>query len=105
MLARRDGGPPPDAEGPSRDAGWSRGGLTPPSPYSRFVPRSNPKNSGIECQELTFPTKDFKVPTQPEKRERKLREFIRKRQKPIALFIDEGHDLHTKTLVGLKRLS
>lgn len=48
--------------------------------------------------------KDFKIPTQPEKRERKLRELIRKRQKAVALFIDEAHDLHSKTLVGLKRL-
>lgn len=48
--------------------------------------------------------KDFKIPAQPEKRERKLRDLIRKRNKPIALFIDEAHDLHSKTLVGLKRL-
>ena len=48
--------------------------------------------------------KDFKIPVQPEKRERKLRDLIRKRQKPVALFIDEAHDLHVKTLVGLKRL-
>jgi type II secretory pathway predicted ATPase ExeA len=48
--------------------------------------------------------KDFKIPSQPEKRERKLRDLIRKRAKPIALFIDEAHDLHSKTLVGLKRL-
>lgn len=48
--------------------------------------------------------KDFKIPTQPEKRERLLQELIRKRQKPIALFVDEAHDLHSKTLIGLKRL-
>jgi len=48
--------------------------------------------------------KDFKIPTQPEKRERVLRDLIRKRQKPIALFIDDAHDMHAKTLVGLKRL-
>jgi len=48
--------------------------------------------------------KDFKIPTQPEKRERKLIEVIAKRHKPIALFVDEAHDLHHKTLVGLKRL-
>jgi type II secretory pathway predicted ATPase ExeA len=33
-----------------------------------------------------------------------LQELIRKRQKPIALFVDEAHDLHSKTLIGLKRL-
>jgi len=48
--------------------------------------------------------KDFKVPTQPEKRARKLIEVIAKRKKPVALFVDEAHDLHPKTLVGLKRL-
>ncbi len=48
--------------------------------------------------------KDFRIPVQPEKRERKLQELIRKRQKPVALFIDEAHDLHGKTLIGLKRL-
>jgi type II secretory pathway predicted ATPase ExeA len=48
--------------------------------------------------------KDFKVPTQPEKRERKLIEVLAKRKKPVALFVDEAHDLHPKTLVGLKRL-
>jgi hypothetical protein len=30
--------------------------------------------------------KDFQIPTQPERRERALRDLIRKRQKPIALF-------------------
>ena len=48
--------------------------------------------------------KDFKIPTQSERRERTLQELIRKRQKPIALFVDEAHDLHSKTLIGLKRL-
>jgi type II secretory pathway predicted ATPase ExeA len=31
-------------------------------------------------------------------------DLIKKRQKPIALFIDDAHDLHSKTLIGLKRL-
>lgn len=48
--------------------------------------------------------KDFKIPTQPEKRERALLDLIKKRSKPIALFIDDAHDLHGKTLIGLKRL-
>jgi type II secretory pathway predicted ATPase ExeA len=48
--------------------------------------------------------KDFKIPTQPERRERALRDLIKKRQKPIALFIDDAHDLHSKTLIGRKRL-
>jgi type II secretory pathway predicted ATPase ExeA len=48
--------------------------------------------------------KEFKIPSQPERRERLLRDLIRRRQKPIALFIDDAHDLHPKTLVGLKRV-
>lgn len=50
------------------------------------------------------PNKNFKVPTQAEKRERTLQDLIRKSRKPIALFIDEAHDLNGHTLVGLKRL-
>ena len=48
--------------------------------------------------------RDFKIPSQPEKRERALQALIKKRHKPVALFVDEAHDLHHKTLVGLKRL-
>ena len=47
---------------------------------------------------------DMKVPTRPERRERLLQEAVRKANKPIALFIDEAHDLHSSTLNGLKRL-
>ncbi len=49
-------------------------------------------------------TKDFKIPTQPEKRERQLQTLIRKIKKPVALLIDEGHELHWRTLIGLKHL-
>jgi type II secretory pathway predicted ATPase ExeA len=45
------------------------------------------------------------IPSQGERRERELRNLIRKARKPVALFIDEAHDLHPKTLRGLKRLS
>src|SRR3989338_4658364 len=48
--------------------------------------------------------KDGKLPTQAEKRERKLQSLIRELNKPVALFIDEAHDLHGRTLVGLKHL-
>ena len=37
-------------------------------------------------------------------RERALRDLIRKRKKPVALFIDDAHQLPTKTLIALKRL-
>lgn len=48
--------------------------------------------------------KELKIPTQAEKKERMLQELIKKRKKPVALFIDEAHDLHGNTLIGLKRL-
>ena len=48
--------------------------------------------------------KELKLPTQPEKRERMLLALIQKRRKPVALFVDDAHGLHHKTLVGLKRL-
>lgn len=48
--------------------------------------------------------KEIKIPNQGEKRERELRDLIRKGKKPVALFVDEAHDLHYSTLTGLKRL-
>ncbi len=48
--------------------------------------------------------KNFQAPTQAEKRERKFLEILKKHDKPVALFIDEAHDLHGQTLVSLKRL-
>lgn len=50
------------------------------------------------------PDKDVKIPGQGEKRERELRDLIKKGKKPVALFVDEAHDLHSTTLTGLKRL-
>jgi type II secretory pathway predicted ATPase ExeA len=48
--------------------------------------------------------KVIKIPTQGEKRERELRDLIKKGRKPVALFVDEAHDLHSSTLTGIKRL-
>ena len=45
-----------------------------------------------------------RIPSFAERRERELRELIRKTKRPVALFIDEAHDLHNNTLIGLKRL-
>lgn len=51
-----------------------------------------------------------RIPSFPERRERELRDLIRKTKRPVALFIDGlapkaiNHDLHNNTLVGLKRL-
>jgi len=49
-------------------------------------------------------SKDYAVPKQGERRDRELQELIRTAKKPVALFIDEAHDLHHHTLTGLKRL-
>ena len=48
--------------------------------------------------------KTLNIPAQSEKRIRKLRDIIKKINKTVCLFIDEAHDLHWKTLTGLKRL-
>ncbi|HTV46140.1 MAG TPA: AAA family ATPase [Stellaceae bacterium] len=48
--------------------------------------------------------KEVKIPKHGEKRERELRELVRKQRRPIALIVDEAHDLHANTLKGLKRL-
>jgi type II secretory pathway predicted ATPase ExeA len=42
------------------------------------------------------PDKDVKIPGQGEKRERELRDLIKKGKKPVALFVDEAHDLHSR---------
>jgi type II secretory pathway predicted ATPase ExeA len=48
--------------------------------------------------------KQVRIPTQGEKRERELRELVKKSKRPVALFVDEAHDLNAHTLTGLKRL-
>ena len=48
--------------------------------------------------------KEVTIPSQGEKRERELRKLVLRSGKPVALFIDEAHDLHGRTLNGLKRL-
>lgn len=48
--------------------------------------------------------KDVKIPGQGEKSARALRELFKKGKKPVALIVDEAHDLHAHTLTGLKRL-
>jgi type II secretory pathway predicted ATPase ExeA len=50
------------------------------------------------------PDKEVKLPTPPEKRERALLELILKRERLIVLFVDDAHDLHSQTVLGLKRL-
>ena len=47
---------------------------------------------------------NFKLPTQAEKRERKLLSLTQKSPKPVVLFVHYAHALHNQTLVRLKRL-
>ena len=48
--------------------------------------------------------KTVSISSQSERRERDLQELFRKARKPVALFVDDAHDLHPKTLTALKRL-
>jgi type II secretory pathway predicted ATPase ExeA len=48
--------------------------------------------------------KTVTISNQSERRERDLQELFRRAKKPVALFIDDAHDLHPKTLTALKRL-
>ena len=47
---------------------------------------------------------EVKVPAQAERRERLLLSLIEQRGRPVALFVDDAHDLNSQTLVQLKRL-
>ena len=48
--------------------------------------------------------KNVRVPTGVERSERELLDLVRKNKRPVALFVDEAHDLNGHTLIGLKRL-
>jgi type II secretory pathway predicted ATPase ExeA len=48
--------------------------------------------------------KQVRVPTDIEARDRQLYELVKKRKRPVVLFVDEAHDLSTYTLTSLKRL-
>ena len=50
------------------------------------------------------PDKSEKVPSMSEKRERLLLELIKNSGSTVALFVDDAHGLHNKTLVSLKKL-
>jgi type II secretory pathway predicted ATPase ExeA len=54
--------------------------------------------------DLATDDKEVKIPSFGEKRERELRNLVKKGKKPVVLFVDEAHDLHFSTLTGLKRL-
>ncbi len=44
------------------------------------------------------------IPKSGELRDRALRALVRRRKKPVVLFIDDAHDLNRNTLIALKRL-
>jgi len=48
--------------------------------------------------------KAVQIPKQGEQRERELQELVKKGKRPVALFVDEAHDLNGHTFIGLKRL-
>lgn len=48
--------------------------------------------------------KTVTISNQSERRERDLQELFRRAKKPVALFIDDAHDLPARTLTALKRL-
>jgi type II secretory pathway predicted ATPase ExeA len=45
-----------------------------------------------------------RIPPKIEQRDRGLQELLKKNKRPVALFVDEAHDLNGNTLIGLKRL-
>jgi type II secretory pathway predicted ATPase ExeA len=48
--------------------------------------------------------KQIRVPADIESRDRQLYELVKKRKRPVVLFVDEAHDLNIYTLTSLKRL-
>jgi type II secretory pathway predicted ATPase ExeA len=48
--------------------------------------------------DLSNDYKETKIPSLGERRERELRDLIKKGKKPVVLFVDEAHDLHYNTL-------
>ncbi len=46
--------------------------------------------------------KQVQIPKQGQWRDRELQEMVKKRKRPVALFIDEAHDLNGQTFIGLK---
>ncbi len=58
----------------------------------------------IEALFYDLGDKNVVIPKPPEKRERELRDLVRKARRPVVLIVDEAQDLHPKTLTGLKRL-
>ena len=67
------------------------------------VPRVNLSTLKLALYYDLATEKDGDLPTKAEKSERALMTVMRRCQKPIVLFVDDGHDLHAQTLRGLKQ--
>ncbi len=64
-------------------------------------------NLGTLISALYFdltPGKQVNIPTQGERRDRELQELVKKGKKPVALFVDDAHELRRNTLNDLKLL-
>jgi type II secretory pathway predicted ATPase ExeA len=68
------------------------------------VPRVNLDTLKLALYYDLATDKDGDLPSKTEKSERALMKVMRRCQKPIVLFVDDGHDLHGQTLRGLKQL-
>ena len=68
------------------------------------VPRLNLSTLKLAVYYDLATEKDGDLPSKPEKSERALMKVMQRCQKPIVLFIDDGHDIHGQTLRGLKQL-
>jgi type II secretory pathway predicted ATPase ExeA len=68
------------------------------------VPRVNRATRKLALDYDLATEKAGALPRQTEKSARALRRVMRRGQKPLALFGDDGHDLHSQTRRGLKQL-
>jgi type II secretory pathway predicted ATPase ExeA len=68
------------------------------------VPRVNLDTLKLALYYDLATDKDGDLPSKTEKSERALMKVMRRCQKPIVLFVDDGHDVHGQTLRGLKQL-
>lgn len=68
------------------------------------VPRVNLDTLKLALYYDLATDKDGDLPGKTEKSERAFMKVMRRCQKPIVLFVDDGHDVHGQTLRGLKQL-
>jgi type II secretory pathway predicted ATPase ExeA len=68
------------------------------------VPRVNLDTLKLALYDDLATDKDGDLPSKTDKSERAFMNVMRRCQKPIVLFVDDGHDVHGQTLRGLKPL-